>query len=111
MSLAWIVTGATSPAYVLSVGVNTAVALPSTTLSVYVPITSPAGFLAGTDSAGCPFSPNNVNELGSSGTSFSTPLTVAFPGLNVTSLDCSTPCTSVVSAGSAVGVTPTIVGV
>ena len=77
MSLAWIVTGSTSPAYVLSVGVNTAVALPSTTLSVYVPITSPAGFLAGTDSAGCPFSSNSVNDLGSSGTSFSTPLTVA----------------------------------
>ena len=34
MSFAWIVTGLTSPAYVLSVGVNTAVALPSTTLSV-----------------------------------------------------------------------------
>ena len=111
MSLAWIVTGSTSPAYVLSVGVNTAVALPSTTLSVYVPITSPAGFLAGTDVAGCPSSPNNVNELGSSGTSFSPPLTVALPGLKVTSLDCSTPCTSVVSAGEAVGVTPTIDGV
>ena len=52
-----------------------------------------------------------MNELVSSGTSFSTPLTVALPGLNVTSLDCSTPCTSVVSAGEAVGITPTIVGV
>ena len=52
-----------------------------------------------------------MNDLGSSGTSFSTPLTVALPGLKVTSFDCSTPCTSVVSAGEAVGVTPTIVGV
>ena len=111
MSLAWIVTGATSPEYVLSVGVNTAIALPSTTLSVYVPITSPAGFLAGTDSAGCPFSSNNLYEVVSIGTSFSTPLTVALPGLNVTSLDCSTPCKSVVLAGSAVGVTPTMFGV
>ena len=34
VSLAWTVTGCTSPAYVLSVGVNTAVGLPSTTLSV-----------------------------------------------------------------------------
>ena len=52
-----------------------------------------------------------MNESVLSGTSFSTPLIVVLPGLNVTSLDCSTPCTSVVSAGSAVGVTPTIVGV
>ena len=90
---------------------NTAVGLPSTTLSVYIPTASPAGFLAGTDVAGCPFSSNSVNEPVLSGTSFSTPLIVVFPGLNVTSLDCTAPCTSVDVAGSAVGTTPTICGV
>ena len=78
---------------------------------MYVPITSPAGFLAGTDSAGFPVSSNSLNEVVSIGTSFSTPLIVVLPGLNVTSLDCSTPCTSVESAGVALGVTPTILGV
>ena len=56
----WIVTGLTSPTYVLSVGVNTAVGTPSTTLSVYVPTTFPFGSFAGTSVAGCPSSPNNV---------------------------------------------------
>ena len=85
--------------------------MPSTTLSVYVPITSPAGFFAGTESTALSFSSNNLNEVVSIAAVFSVPLTSALPGTNVTSLDCSTPCTSVDVAGSAVGLTPTICGV
>ena len=76
-----------------------------------LPTTFPLGSFAGVSSAGCPFSPITLNEVGSIATVFSVPLTSVLPGTNVTSLDCSTPCTSVDVAGSAVGATPTICGV
>ena len=85
--------------------------MPSTTLSVYVPITSPAGFFAGTESTALSFSSNNLNEVVSIATVFSVPLISVLPGVNVTSFDCSTPWISVEVAGSAVGATPTICGV
>ena len=95
----------------MSVGVNTATAFPSTFLTVNLPTTFPFGSFASTSSAGCPFSPNTLYDVGSIAAVFSVPLTSALPGTNVTSLDCSTPCTSVDVAGSAVGATPTICGV
>ena len=44
-------------------------------------------------------------------TVFSAPEIVAFPGANATTPDCSSPWIFVDSAGVAVGLTPTIVGV
>ena len=111
MSLAWIVTGSTSPAYVLSVGCKYCSCFTVYNFKCVCTDNISCWVLAGTDSAGCPFSSNSLYEVVSIGTSFSTPLTVALPGLKVTSFDCSTPCASVVSAGEAVGVTPTIDGV
>ena len=52
-----------------------------------------------------------MNEVSSIATDFSVPSISALPGANVTSFDCSTPCTSVDVAGLAVGLTPTINGV
>ena len=52
-----------------------------------------------------------MNEVGSIATDFSVPSIFALPGANVTSFDCSIPCTSVEVAGFAVGLTATMTGV
>ena len=120
ISAAWIVTGGTGPTYVLSSGVYTATgSLPGSFTRVYLPITlfGSFGSFTTTSSVGFPFSPTNVTEPGLIGTGsdligFPTGSSKsAVPPLNVIGCFWVAPCTSVDSAGLAVGLTPTITGV